>query len=146
MQLKVFSVIPVNISEPCSWERRGKSVFKANCMLGSSVVTRGSCLRWLWFVKWALAKAGRDLHPSARSQKSHQNNNCNLLLSWPCAERGGRCRARLAGRCQPPRSRSHGLCGLWWLLPGCSHTRSCQEHVPCLALQLVLLPASYSSS
>lgn len=57
-------------------------------MLGSSAVTRGRCLRWLWFVKWALAKAGRDLHPSAWSQKSHQNNNYNLLLPWPCPELG----------------------------------------------------------
>lgn len=27
--------------------------------------------------------------PSARSQKSHQNGNYNLLWTWPCAEQGG---------------------------------------------------------
>lgn len=54
-------------------------------------------------------------------------------------------RACPAGRCQPRRSRSCGLCGLRRLLPGYSHTHSCQEHVLHPALQLMPLPASHSS-
>lgn len=60
----------------------------------------GSWWRWAWFVKWAIARAGRELHPSSWSQQSHENSSYDILLPWPCSKQSGGSEVS-RWRCQP---------------------------------------------
>lgn len=86
----VFALLPVNIPDPHFWVRRGNSVLKANRMLGTLLSRAGADWNSYGLSNCHLpGQAGRGLHPSSRSQQSHQNRKYDFLVPWPCAKQGG---------------------------------------------------------
>lgn len=137
----VFALLPGKYSWSSFLGKEGQFCSQSWLHAWNFAVTGGSWLRWLWFVKQALARAGRGLHASSWSQQSHQNSNYDWLLPWPCARWGG-------GSGLAAASTSHGLCGLWLPLPAASSFpwhQSEQDLARTMSSGEIMLPFLFSS-